>query len=584
MTSSGLSESDRELVRKVAKRYAVENALKYGKAKLGPVVNKVLGELKELRKHAREIAKIVNEVIEEINSLEQSKLRELAEELGITEKKPREERKALPPLPNVEEWGEVRTRFAPNPDFVIHLGNARAAILSFEYAKMYRGKFILRFEDTDPRIKTPMPEAYKAIEDDLRWLGLSWDEQYIQSLRMEVYYDVIKKLLSLGKAYVDLCPAEKFREYRNAGKPCPHREEPPEVQLERFDKMLEGHYGEGEAVIRIKTDLAHPDPAVRDWVAFRVIDTSKYPHPITGDKYIVWPTYNFAAAVDDHLMRVTHILRGREHAVNTVKQMYIYKHLGWKYPEVINFGRVSIEGFILSKSRMKELLKKYRGAFLGIDDPRFGTIAALRRRGILSETIRELILELGVKGTDATVSWDNIASLNRKIADRKCRRVFVVLEPVPLRIEGVELPIKVEIRYHPSENLGKRSYSMKEPKVYISKSDAEALRKSGGIRLMEFLNVELIREEGRELVCKAVAGGVEVAKARGWQIVQWVPAEHAVKVAIYVAEGLKLKRLTGLGESALKEMQGEVVQMVRIGFGRIDRVSRAKVDIIFAHP
>ncbi len=581
---SSLSEFDKELVKRVARKYAVENALRYGKAKLGPVVNKVLGELKELRKCAREVAKIVSEIVDEVNSLPSEELKRLADELGIAKEERKEERKGLPPLPNVDAWGYVKTRFAPNPDFVIHLGNARAAILSYEYARMYGGKFVLRFEDTDPRIKRPIPEAYRAIEEDLEWLGIKWDEQYIQSLRMEVYYEVARKLIAEGKAYVDLCPSDKFRELRNAGKPCPHREEDPEVHLERFDKMLEGYFGEGEAVVRIKTDLTHPDPSVRDWVALRIVDTSKTPHPITGDRYIVWPTYNFAAAIDDHLMGITHILRGREHAVNTVKQMFVYKHMGWRYPEVINFGRVSIEGFILSKSRMKELLSKYPGKFLGYDDPRFGTIASLRRRGILPETIRELILELGVKGTDAVVSWENIASLNRKIADRKCRRVFVVSDPVRVLIEGLSTPTKIEVRFHPSVDLGRRAYEIRNPVVYISKCDAELLRKSGGIRLMEFVNVEYVGEERDFIKARVVEGSVEVAKSRGWQIVQWVPLDSAVPVVVYVADGMRLRKLRCAGESVLRKMVGEVVQMVRLGFGRVDRAIGKRVEIVYAHP
>ncbi|NPA96559.1 MAG: glutamate--tRNA ligase [Crenarchaeota archaeon] len=583
MSSPCLSESDKELVKRIALRYALENALRYGKARLGPVVNKVLGEVKDLRRCAKEVAQVVKEVVEEINGLSPDELRRKASELGISEEKRKEEKKGLPPLPNVEMWGYVKTRFAPNPDFVIHLGNARAAILSHEYARMYNGKFVLRFEDTDPRIKTPIPEAYRAIEEDLEWLGIRWDEEYIQSLRMELYYDVIRKLLEEGKAYVDLCPADVFRKFRNEGKPCPHREEDPATQLERFDKMLEGCYGEGEAVIRIKTDLTHPDPAVRDWVAFRVIDTSRNPHPITGDRYVVWPTYNFAAAVDDHVLGVTHILRGREHAVNTIKQMYVYRHMGWRYPEVINFGRVSIEGFILSKSRIKELLKRYRRMFLGYDDPRFGTIASLRRRGILPETIRELILELGVKGTDATVSWENIASLNRKIGDRKCKRVFVVLNPVRVVLTNLETPLQVRIRFHPSENLGERQYLLSRPEIVISRDDAEHLRSKGGLRLMEFANIEYIEEKNNSIVAKVVKGGVEVAKAKGYRIVQWIPVEHAVRVTIYEASGKRLRKRRAVGESILRNLVGEVVQMIRVGFGRIDSAVGNSVDVIYAH-
>ncbi len=584
MQSNGLNlPIPRERVAEIARKHAILNALKHGKAALGPVINKVIGELPELRPYAREIVSIVKQVVEEINKLSLDDIKKLAEELGIQEEKKVVEEKKLPPLPNVNVWGYVKTRFAPNPDFPIHLGNARAAIISYEYARMYKGKFVLRFEDTDPRIKTPLPEAYKIIKEDLKWLGLSWDEEYIQSLRMEIYYDIAKKLLSIGAAYVDLCKPDEFRMYRDQGKPCPHREQEPEKQLELFDKMLGGWFSEGEAVVRIKTDLMHPDPSVRDWVALRIVDTSRYPHPVVGDRYIVWPTYNFAAAIDDHLMGITHILRGREHAVNTVKQMFLYKHLGWRYPEVIHFGRVNLEGFILSKSAIKKLLKEHGSKFMGIDDIRFGTISALRRRGILAETIRELILELGVKHTDATISWKNLASLNRKIGDKKCKRIFVVCNPIRVVIENLETPYRVELRYHPSEDLGKRVYILNKPEVYISREDVEYTKKYGGLRLMEFANIEVLEIGQDRIVARLVSFDLDTARKRGFQIVQWVPVEHSISVKILVPEGLKLRVRRGVGEKAIENLVDEVVQMVRLGFGRIDRITKHGAIITYAH-
>jgi len=284
--SLSLPEPLKEQIRKKALAQAVMNRLKYGQARVEPVVNKIFGELKDLRQFAKEVASIVKDVVHYVNSLSMDDVKKLAEELGVSmEGEVKPQVKSLPPLPNVDKWGTVVTRFAPNPDFLIHLGNARAAIISHIYAVMYKGKFILRFEDTDPRIKKPMPEAYDIIREDLKWLGISWDEEYIQSLRMEIYYDYLKKLIKNGYAYVDLCSPEVFRELRNQGKACPHRNEDPSIHLERLDRIFSGEYREGEAVVRIKTDLNHPDPSVRDWVMFRIIDSAKNPHPITMDKY-----------------------------------------------------------------------------------------------------------------------------------------------------------------------------------------------------------------------------------------------------------------------------------------------------------
>lgn len=585
--SLNLLEAVKEKIRKVALINAIANRLKYGHAKVEPVVNKVFGEFKEFRQYAKEIVAIVKDVIDYVNSLSMDNLKKLANELSIAiEDEHKVEIKTLPPLPNLETWKTIVTRFAPNPDFPIHLGNARAAILSYVYAKMYKGKFILRFEDTDPRTKCPMPEAYNMIREDLKWLGISWDEEYVQSLRMEVYYEYLRKLIEGGYAYVDLCRPEIFRELRNKGIACPHRNEDPAINMEKLEKIFAGEYREGEAVVRIKTDLSHYDPAIRDWVIFRIIDTSKYPHPITGDRYILWPTYNFAAAIDDHLMNVSHVLRGREHATNTVKQMYIYNYFGWRYPDVINLGRVGLENTILSKSLMRSKLKLRPDRYMGIDDIRFGTIAALRRRGLSPETIKQLILDLGVKGVDAMISWENIAAINRKLMDPVSKRVFIVCDPVTVKIVNlVELPLKIRLPYHPTANLGSREYHLKTPEVYISLKDAEQLKKAGVLRLMEFANIRFLKEETNGILyAEFIGGDIESAKKLGAQIVQWVPVEHCIRVDLLRAEGAKLKRFRCIGENALKLLSvGEVIQMVRVGFGRIDAIKEDRALIIFTH-
>ncbi|MDK6028561.1 glutamate--tRNA ligase [Ignisphaera sp. 4213-co] len=583
--SSGFQDAIKQQIEKSALKYAVENRLKYGEAKQGPVMNKVLGEFKEFRHLAREIAGIVANVVKHVNSLSDSELKDLAEKLSLTEsRESRKEERVLPPLPNVDKWKNVVTRFAPNPDFPIHLGNARAAILSHEYAKMYKGKFILRFEDTDPRTKPPLPFSYTIIEDDLKWLGVLWDEKYVQSMRMEKYYSIAKKLIELGYAYIDLCKSEVFKEYRNAGKACPHRDLSPEQHLELFEKIFAGEFGEGEAVIRIKTDLNHPDPAIRDWVMFRIIDTSKNPHPVTGDKYRLWPTYNFAAAVDDYLLGVSHILRGKEHALNTAKQVYIYKYLGWKYPEVVNFGRVGLEGLILSKTWIKNQLKMNPEKFTGFDDIRFATISSLRRRGVLPETIREIILGLGLSPVDAKISWVNLAAINRKNVDPIAKRVFVVCNPIKLHLEGVKTPVEVEIPYHPSKDLGKRKIMLTKPEVWISIKDVENMKRGVVIRLMELFNI-VVKEQTKDYVIAYYhSNSLEEARKHNASIIQWSPCEQSTKVDILRAEGMRLKRERCVGEQALKTLkEGEIIQMVRLGFGKIEKIQENKITIIYTH-
>ncbi len=579
-------------IRRLIRGLTLKNAYEHGgKAVEGPVISAVLGEHPELKPLAREIAKYVAQVVKEINSLsleDQKKLlmSEFPELLG--EKKEKEEKKRLPPLPQADQYKVIRTRFAPNPDFYIHLGNARPAILSYEYARMYGGVMILRFEDTDPRIKTPVPEAYQQIKEDLRWLGVEWGEEYIQSLRMKLYYEVAEELLMRGAAYVDLCPQKVFRELRLRRAACPHRDLNPEKNLELFDKMKSGYFSEGEAVLRIKTDLNHPDFSVVDWVAFRIIDTGKHPHPIVGSKYVVWPTYNFAAGVDDHLMGVTHILRGREHSLNTVKQRFVYQHLGWVYPVVLNLGRLNLEGLILSKSKIKELISSRPGEFDGPSDIRFGTIASLRNRGIEALTIREIIMDVGVKQSDASISWDNIAALNRKLIDRDTKRLMAVFTPIEVRVPGYSDSTKVVLANHPeNSSLGSREVILDAPsgelQVLIDRRDLGEIRKTGMFRLMELCNVRVVEEREDVLIGEYLGKELKQAKEARMPIIQWVPARNNVKLRILVPEGLELRRMSGLGEPALRELeQGDKVQLVRYGFVKIRKKALSTEDFVEA--
>ena len=567
-----------------------------GRAATGPVMGKVMAARPDLRPYARDVARIVAEAVREVNSLPLEEQKRLLEEeyswVLETRKKREEKEKTLPPLPGAAE-GRVVTRFAPNPDFAIHLGNARPAILSYEYKVMYKGKFILRFEDTDPRTKTPLPEAYELIRRDLEWLGIKWDEEYIQSLRMPIYYDIARRLIENGCAYIDDRPGHEYREYRNKGmlEKYPPRLRSVEENLDLWEKMLEGVFSEGEAVLRVKTDPNHPDPSIRDWVAFRIIDTGKHPHPIVGDKYVVWPTYNLAAGVDDHLLGVTHILRAKEHMQNTEKQKYVYECLGWKYPEVIHFGRLKLEGFIMSKSTLKKLYEA--GTASGIDDPRFATIAGLRRRGFTAEAIRKLILEVGVKYTDASISFTNLAAINRSIIDPMARRIMVVLDPVPMLVEGIPWGEKsFEIPYHPNGRLGSRTITVPGPSttIYVSRSDLDLLRGAKIVRLMEAFNVEITSIGVNEIKARYHSQGLEEARKHGAPIIQWVLAGGSIPMELVVPEGLDLYHKMGLAEEAAKSLRrDELVQLVRIGFARIDAIEGdergnvRRVVAIFSH-
>jgi len=576
-----------EEVAAVVRRAALLNATRHGgKAEVGAVMGRVLAERPDLRPVTKELAGLCSQTVKEINQLSLSIQKRILEETWpdtLVEEK-QEERRTLPPLPNVEKYAQVVTRFSPNPDCVLHIGSTRAVVLCHEYARMYNGKFVLRFEDTDPRLKRPRLEFYDLIEEDILWLGCKWDEKVIQSDRMHIYYEHTARLLEKGGAYVCTCNKESFRTLALASKPCPDRDLEPSEQLARWEKMLNGTYTEKEALVRVRTDLSHPNPAVRDWPAMRIIDTVENPHPRVGSKYRVWPLYNMACGVDDHMLGISHIIRGKEHLTNEVRQRFMYKSLGWTYPETLHYGRLKVIGAELSKSKILRLVQER--AVSGFSDPRLATLSALRRRGIAPETLRLLIIEIGPRPVDATLSWDNIYAINRKVVDDKADRFFFLRDPVPMTVEGVRRTHVSTPALHPDHpERGTRRLEVKpsdeRANVLISSTDIEKLDKAKFIRLMELFNVDIISVKGDIVEARFISDSYDDARKAGAPLFQWLPLQGNIKIRLTMTDG---EAVQGLGEQALFHVDvGKVVQLVRVGFGRIDSKSSDEVTIFFAH-
>ncbi|MGD0977831.1 MAG: glutamate--tRNA ligase [Candidatus Bathyarchaeia archaeon] len=559
------------------RKTALLNAVKHdGKAQTGPVVGKILGEKPEYRTKAREVSDLVNEVIREVNGLSPEEQLRIIEEKwpeALVKEKVQEERH-LPPLANAANYQRIVTRYSPNPDCVLHLGSARAIVLSHEYARMYKGKFILRFEDTDPKLKRPVLEFYNYIREDLAWLECGPDEEYIQSDRIPIYYEYAEKLLKDGNAYVCTCEPEQFRKRILAQKPCECRDCPREEHLARWQCMLEGGYREGEAVVRVKTDLNHPNPAVRDWPALRVLDTEKYPHPRVGSKYRVWPLYNLAAGVDDHLMGITHIIRGKEHLTNQVRQEYMYQHLGWKYPETIHYGRLKITGASLSKSKIVQGMRE--GLYENWDDPRLATFVALRRRGISPEAIRRLMIDIGPKTSDVVLSWENLYAHNRKVLDPVADRYFFVQDPIELTVKHVPKKFVARLRLHPDKpERGFREYTItprgKDASVafWVSRKDVDSSRIGTVLRLMELFNVKIL--SASIYVAEASFEGESYEQARDIkaQLIHWVPVGEDMPCQVVMPDATLAE---GVAEGLCKRLKkDDVVQFERFGFVRIDR-------------
>jgi len=300
----------------------------------------------------------------------------------------------------------------------------------------------------------------------------------------------------------------------------------------------------------------------------RIVD---YPHPRTGARYRVWPLYNFSVSIDDHEMGVTHILRGKEHEVNEERQRFLYRHLGWEYPVSIQYGRLMLEGVELSKTKIMEGIKT--GIYTGVDDVRLATIASLRRRGYQPEAIREMLLEVGLTLVDAHLSWETLASYNRKILDPKVNRYFFVPDPVEFRVKGVPEIREVKIRLHPSfKEKGERTVPIDwrdgTVRVKIPARDLRELTVGETFRLMGLMNVKMTGEREGEFA------GFEVTSVPK---IQWV-SEPSLEANVLKPEGVE----TGEVEPAILGEKNSIVQFERYGFVKIENLH--PLTAVFAHP
>jgi len=537
--------------------HALENAVRYrGTPKAGAIIGAVMGHYPELRPRAREARSLVGDVIAKVDALSHeervSMLQALAPGLLEAREPVQRDRYALPPLPDAEKG--VVMRFAPNPSGPLHLGHARAAVLNDVYVRRYGGRYILRIEDTDP--KRVDPGAYETVPEDIRWLGCGITETVYQSDRLEVYYDHARRLIERGGGYVCTCDNDRFRELRLARTACPCRGGEVEENLARFEGMLAGAYAEGEASLRVRTDLDAPDPALRDFPAFRILTSTLHPRIDAS----VYPLMNFSVAVDDHLLGCTHVIRGKDHIANTRRQQFIYDWYSWTPPHFRHYGRMGIEGVVLSTSEMRAGIAA--GRYEGWDDIRLGTLRALARRGIEPEAVKRAMLAIGIGETDIQFSWENLFAENRAIVDPVADRLWFVPDPVAVEVTGAP-PREAHPLRHPGDpSRGTRTLAYDGSVVVPA---AELAGEISLLRLKDLFNVEVSTVEGRARLAYA---GDELADARGARvpIVQWLPLDGTVPCTLRRPEG----EIAGVSEPSVCDAVGKVVQFERVGFARID--------------
>ena len=553
---------------------AIQNAIEYsGKANPGSVIGRIMGMRQDLRQYGKSLSPLIAKKVAQANNLAGDKgldyLRQILQNEAphlLEEREKQTRREGLPEL-NSAQKGKVVLRFAPNPNGPLSFGHARGIIINGEYAKEYEGELILRFDDTDTTVKPPLPEAYGIIEQEAEWLlGFKPHRIVIASDRINEYYRHVDIMLSRGFGYVCQCSADEFREFRVSQTNCPCRANETELNIDLWNKMLDGTFVPGDAVVRVKTDMELKNPALRDWPALRIQDTIKNPHPRKeiASKYRVWPLLDFQSAVEDHLQGVTHIIRGKDLMDSTRKQTLLYEHFGWEYPETMYWGRVKVHewgGF--STSQMRKDIES--GKFTGWSDPRLPTIAGLSGTGIQAESLRNFWVELGVTQKDISVPLSSLYSHNTKIIDDDAPRISFIRDPISLELSGNQQSI-VEIPTHPNfPAMGSRKIQLNSQQVLIESTDFGEEK----LRLKEFADFD-ISEKSAEFVSQ------ERSDTR--KIIHWASVDSSSKATLQMVSNGQISKIEGVLEHH-NLIKGDIVQIERIGYGVIGENN----TIIFTH-
>lgn len=551
-------------------KYALTNAIEHNnQCQAGSVIGMVMSKNPDMRKDPKTVSQLAGQITAEVNKMTPEEQKSKLNSLGgvIEHKRTVTKPKGLPDLVDAKE-DEIVLRFAPNPSGPLHIGHARAAILNKLYQERYNGKLILRIEDTDP--KRVEPDAYEAIVDDIHWLGINPDEIVIQSDRMQVYYDYARKAIEISAAYMCTCDAATFKELKDNCKACPCRENSVEENLKLWDNFE--NMNEGDAVLRVKTDIKHKNPAIRDWVAMRIVDES---HPRIGNKYRIYPMMNFSVTVDDHLLGLTHVLRGKDHLANSEKQKYLYEHFNWNVPEFIHYGRLKMDDVELSTSKARAGIED--GTYQGWDDPRLGTIRAIARRGIRKEALYELIEEIGTKQADATISWKKIYGLNRNIIEEEANRYFFIPEPVEVEIKNLpdefkDFTLDRESHYNEPERGMRHLHFMGS--AYIPYDDVKKSQESSNpLRLMDLVNIQ---------DSEYISDSLEDAQDKHARIIQWIPTQDAIHATVIMPDNSKVEGYIEADADKIKV--DDIVQLERFGFARADEIKDdGEIIFYYAH-
>jgi glutamyl-tRNA synthetase len=541
--------------------YALKNSVEFGKADAGRIMPKLFQHGLD-KKDIKDVMPEIQRIVKEVNGLNQKQKEEKLEKYKSyakeTEKRDENE---LPELENVK--GKVITRLAPEPSKYNHLGHALVFLIQYLYAKKYDGECILRFDDTNP--EKSAKEYYDAMKEDLAWIGIKWDKEFIASNNMQKYYDYCEKLIKDNNAFICSCGQEEMRKLREEMKECKCRNKSSKENLTEWKLMLDGKFKEGERTVRLKGDMKSNNGVMRDPVIFRI---SYAEHFIQKKKYCVWPMYDFENPIEDATSGVTHVIRTNEFELRAELHELILKLLGLKAPIIREIGRYQVTGAETQGRVIREMIEKKE--INGWDDPRLVTVKALRRRGFVPAMFQELAKRVGLSKSSGHIDMTVLSAINRSLVDSTAKRLYFVSEPIKLEIKDQPSIKQVELPILPNSEEKRK---LKIGEIFISKDDFDNL-KGKEIRLLHLFNIKLGNKIEKGVV-KAEYTGDEIKEgAKIHWVSDYIPAK------VMMADGQFKEGY--LETSADKLKVGEISQFERFGFVRKDKDGKVP-EFWFAH-
>ncbi len=458
--------------------------------------------------------------------------------------------------------GRVHTRFPPEPNGYLHLGHAKSICLNYGLAKKYGGKFNLRFDDTNPIAEEQ--EYVDSIKEDVRWLGADWeDREFFASDYFDQLYQWAVQLIQAGKAYVCDLPLEKLREGRGGwntvGEDSPYRDRTVEENLDLFERMKNGEYGDGEKTLRAKIDMASPNMNMRDPIMYRILHAS---HHRSGDKWCIYPMYDFTHGQSDSIEQITHSICTLEFEDHRPLYDWYIESLGIYAPRQIEFAQLNVSYTVMSKRKFLELVKeKYVN---GWDDPRMPTIRGMRRRGYPAESLRAFCERIGVAKFNSTIDVTWLQDAVREDLNKRALRVMGVLRPLKVVIENYpedQVDDLEAINNPEDESAGTRTVPFSR-ELYIEREDfmedppKKFFRLGPGrevrLRYAYFVKcTDVIKDENGEVIelrCTydpETRGGSAPDGRKVKGTLHWVSADHAIDAEVRLYDHLFMKENPG---------------------------------------